>query len=225
MSGNRHHGGDQSGAEQHQGREDRPADRESLMRIELHTGQAHQQIGGWHQWAQQMHRLADQRCTPHLRRRDAVGLTGLRQNRQDAEVEGIVRDEEGERNAEHPRHDREIRPERIRYGAHHTHRHRIDHLRAGQDAGEDAGGKDQRGHGHGVGRMRGEQFLLLRDTRVVDHDGECEADHEQHRQRHQADHECRHQCGRQHGVHDQQLRATPVRVVDAATHRCVVIRA
>ena len=183
------------------------------MIVEVDADESHQQEGGRHQRAEQMHRLPDQRRARHLGRRDAVRLPRFRENGQHAEIERVVGNEERERNTQHAGHDREIRAEHGRHELNHAIGHGVDHLRARQNAGEDASGEDEPDHGQHVAGMARQQGLLLVDGRVIQQHGHGEADHEQHRQRQHGGDQRHQQRHGEHRVHDQAIGAPMQRVV------------
>ena len=152
------------------------------MVVEVHAGQSDEQKRRRHEWTQQMHRLPDQRRARHLGGGDAVRFAGFRQDRQHAEVKGVVGNQEREWNTQNAGDDREIRSERGRHQPHDAVRHRVDHLGARQNPREHARREDQaddREHVPGV--SRDERFLLF-DARIVEQYRDRESDHEQHGQ-------------------------------------------
>ena len=113
------------------------------MVVEVDAHEPDQQKRGGHERTEQMHRLSDQCGTRHLGRRNAVRLPRFGENRQDTEIESVVRNEERERDTERAGHDGEIGTEHGRHESNDALRHGIDHLRTGQNTGEDAGGENE----------------------------------------------------------------------------------
>src|SRR5882672_1548546 len=64
---------DDRDAENDDRREQRPLQREALVVVELHLDEADEQIRRWYEGTQEMHRLTDDGCATHFRRRDSVG--------------------------------------------------------------------------------------------------------------------------------------------------------
>ena len=83
----------------HQHGAERPFQRYALVVAVVDIQQAAQQVGRSHQRAEQVKRLADQRGSCHFVGADAVVRGGLGEDRQHAEIEGVVGQHVGERHA------------------------------------------------------------------------------------------------------------------------------
>ena len=183
------------------------------MVVEIDTHQSDQEEGGRHERAQEVHGLPDQRRAGHLGGRDPVRLARSRENREHTEVERVVGNEERERNTEHTGHDREIGAEHRRHQLDHALGHGVDHLRAGENAGEDAGRENEADHGQHIPRMSRQQRLLLVDRRVVEQHRDGEADHEEYRQRQHGGDERREQGHGERRIHEKPAGTSVPRVV------------
>ncbi|OMP13200.1 hypothetical protein COLO4_02096, partial [Corchorus olitorius] len=188
-----------------------PLEREALVIAKLDTGQGYQQVGRGHQWAEQVYRLADDRCAGHFNRADAVVAGGLGQHWQNPVVERVVGHEEGERHAHDCGDHCHVGAHRFRDDCQQALGHGIDHAGARQNAREDARGEDQPGDCQHAAGMGGDAVFLLLQAGVVDDHGNAEGDHEQHRQRQDTGDQRDHQGGSQRAIEVQQLGAAGLR--------------
>ena len=152
-----------------------------------------------------MEGLSHQGRPGHGRRVDPVDGSGLSQHGQHAEVEGVVRQEEGPGQAGGRHGGGQMRAQGTGDGRHQGRRHGAHHARPLEHSGQNTSGEDQGRHGQGGRRVGGDLLGLVGPAGMVEGQGQGEGRHHQHRQGQGLHPEGRRDQARHQGDQDQEV--------------------